>query len=46
MPVIDIKVGRKKTSQNAKEIRDNVLNLTIQIFKKKRELAAVIIDFA
>jgi 4-oxalocrotonate tautomerase len=45
MPILNVKVGKKRTPELTAEISEMLLDLTTRILRKKREITAVAIDY-
>lgn len=45
MPILNVKVSRPASAELVHEISETLLELTIRILRKKRELTAIAIDF-
>ena len=45
MPILNVKVSKKRTPELTAEISEILLDLTTRILRKKREITAVAIDF-
>jgi 4-oxalocrotonate tautomerase len=45
MPILTVKVSGNRNQETTKKISDLLLDLTVRILKKKRELIAIVIDY-
>jgi 4-oxalocrotonate tautomerase len=45
MPIINVKVSAKKSPEMTRAIADAVLDLTVRVLHKKREVTAIAIDY-
>lgn len=45
MPILNVKVGAKKTDALTRKIADHLMDITARILQKKPEVTAVAIDF-
>lgn len=46
MPILNVKVSAPKSSEMTRQIAELLLDLTVRILKKKREVTAIAIDYA